>query len=245
MVGRIVRLLTISSLLIAALSAQGGRPLEITFHLPSGHSEEAFLAYEHHEPGGGQIHAGASLPPDHPFVEIPAASDRFKAQLWIPGCKMQRFDVPVDKSDITLQLVCDPLSTVPFRGRVTGVDVGDSARISASYMSMDLCMWLSGCDLKKRCGGSCLGWQFNLIASAAVSSNGTFKIDLPNFAADEIGSEADIDFHISGVKERVLLRPEPATGIQTKTLSIGVAPSYPSEVTFRAVPLNDLSSLTE
>jgi hypothetical protein len=240
MISRVIRLLA-TSLLITALPAQGSGPVKITFDLPNGLSD-AFLAYEYHgSDGGGRVFAGGSLHSEHPFVEIPSTSDEFKAQVWIPGCKMQRFSVPIEKSDITLQPVCDSLNTVHFYGRIKGVDVGSSAQIYVSYMSMGLCFWLSRCGHKHECVGSCPGAQFGKIASGRISPDGTFEVDLPDFASDPIDAGGgELEFKISGLKDHFFLKPEGIQGVE-----IPVSPSYPSEVTFRAVSLNNLSSLTE
>jgi hypothetical protein len=104
-------------------------------------------------------------------------------------------------------------------------------------------MWLDDPDSKKNmfcctCGGP----QIWGIASAPVAPDGTFKLDLPDFGADPIVSgdgSAELQFRISGLKDHFVLQPQPAKGIETKAISIAVAPSYPEEVTFLAVSLKD------
>jgi hypothetical protein len=245
-----IRAFIVASLLIGAMSAQTGQPLKVTFRFPEDVSDKAFIAYSRHdaERSNSHIYVGVTVRADHPSVEIPATTQRFRAQMWIPGCKMQRFDVPVEKLDIELRFVCDPLKTVPFNGRIKGVEVGYSAKISVSFMSMDTCMWLSGWNGEGRWAGDCLGPQIWGIASAAVAPDGTFKFEMPDLNADPNVSgdgDAQLEFRISGLQGYFVLKPQPSKGIETRTLSIDVSPSYPAEVTFLSVPLNDLSSLKQ
>jgi hypothetical protein len=233
-------------LLVGAMSAQDGQTLRIGIVFPEGLTEKASMTYLRRDavPGNGRRYFGVTFHADHSFVEVPATTERFTALVWAPGCKMKHFDVPVEKSNITLQFACDSLSTVPFHGRVKGMEVGDSAEISVSYTSMETCMWLDDPDGKKtRFCCSCGGPQIWRIASAAVAPDGTFKMELPDFGADPIVSgdeSAELEFRIGGLKDYCILQPQAAKGIETKAASIVVAPSYPSEVTFLAVTFKDI-----
>jgi hypothetical protein len=243
-----IRAFIVASLLIGAMSAQTGQPLKVTFRFPEDVSDKAFIAYSRHEAerSNSHIYVGVTVHADHPSVEIPATTQRFRAQMWIPGCKMERFDVPVEKLDIELRFVCDPLKTVPFNGRIKGVEVGYSAKISVSYMSMGTCLWLNGWNGKGGYVADCMGPQIWGIASTSVAPDGTFKMQMPDLKADPIVADdggAELEFRISGLQGYFVLNPQPSKGIEARTLSISVSPSYPAEVTFLAVPLNDLSSL--
>jgi hypothetical protein len=237
-----IRQFMVPLLLVGAASAQSNQPLKVKIVLPEGRSEKASINYEPHDRVSGKSfrHLNVSLRAGHTIVEVPATTDRFKALVWVPGCKMKDFDIPIAKSDIELQFACDPLSTVPFHGRVTGVEVGVSARISASYDAAWICMWLDGAE--KSWAGSCMGPQIGGIAIAPVAPDGTFSMELPDFRDDPfVGGEsnAEIEFRIGGLKDHFILQPQPADGVETKAISIGVARSYPAEVTFLAVPLEE------
>ncbi len=178
--------------------------------------------------GGYNYHFGMSMPFGDSFFEIPAATDRFKALVWAPGCKMQEFDVPVEKVDIELKFVCDPLKTVAFFGRVKSVNIGGSTTISANYMALGTCVRM---DTSKESDLHCGGPQIVGIATAKVATDGSFKIELPDFSADPIASgdpTAEIEFRLdpSTLPTR-LLRPESSSSPQ-----FAVAPSYPVEVSF-------------
>jgi len=232
-------------LLVAAISAQEGRDLKIRIVFPDGLTEKASMSYLRRGalPENGHAYYGVSFHADHSFIEVPWTTERFTALVWAPGCKMKHFDVPVRKSDITLEFNCDLLGTVPFYGRIKGIKVGASAKISVSYMASGTCRWLDGPDGKKNifcceCGGP----QILNISSADVAPDGSFKLDLPDFGRDPIVSSdgsAELDFRIRGLKDNFILQPQPAKGIVTQSISIGVASSYPSEVTFVATSFKD------
>ena len=247
-----IRQLMVPLLLIGAMSTQDGQALKVRIVFPEGLSEKASMTYRLQDAVKANSHRyyGVSLHAGHSFVEIPATTERFRALVWTPGCKMKHFDVPVEKSDIELQFACDPLNTVPFSGRVKGVEVGESAKISASYMAVGTCMWLDGWTAasKETFCCSCGGPQIWGIATAGVAADGAFKMELPDFGADPIvsgDSSAELEFRISGLKGYFILQPQPAKGIETKAVSIAVAPSYPAEVTLLAVPFKDFFRQTQ
>ena len=231
-------------LLVGAISSQDSQSLKVRIAFPEGLAEKASMTYLRRDAveGNSRQYLGVTFHGDHSFVDVPATTERFRALVWAPGCKMKHFDVAVNKSDTELQFACDPLNTVPFHGRVKGVEVGDSAKISVSYTAVGTCMWLQDPDAKEKIAGGCGGPQIWRIGSAAVSSDGTFKMELPDFGADPIASSdgsAELQFRISGLKDNFILQPQPVKGMETKAISIGVAPSYPAEVTFLAVSLKD------
>jgi hypothetical protein len=231
-------------LLLGAMSAQDSESLKIRIAFPEGLAEKASMTYLRRDavPGKGRQHFGVTFHTDDSFVEVPATTERFRALVWAPGCKMRHFDVPVEKSDIKLQFACDPLNTVPFYGRVKGVEVGNSAKISVSYTADGTCLWLNDPSGKKDFCCECGGPQIWRIAAAAVAPDGTFKLDLPDFSSDPIAlnaGSAELEFRIGGLKDYYVLQPQLARGAETRTISIGVAPSYPSEVTFEAVSFKD------
>jgi|HubBroStandDraft_4_1064222.scaffolds.fasta_scaffold03035_5 hypothetical protein len=237
-----IRQLIVPVMLIGAMSTQDSQVLKVRVIFPEGVTDKASMTYGLHDaiPANSHRYLGVSLRAGHSFVEIPATTERFRALVWAPGCRMKHFDVPVEKSDVELQFACEPLNTVPFYGRVKGVEIGDSANISVSYMAVGTCMWLDGWTAasKKMFCCSCGGPQIWGIATAAVAADGAFKVELPDFGNDPIvsgDSSAELEFRISGLKGNFILQPQPVKGIETKAVSIGVAPSYPAEVTFLAV----------
>jgi hypothetical protein len=161
--------------------------------------------------------------------------------VWTPGCKVKQFDVRVEKADIELQFGCEPLADITFFGRVKGADVAGT-KISVSYGGTKTCGWIGEDQTGSLRFIDCIGYQIVGIATAAVTPDGTFKMELPDFSADPIisdDSSSELAFGISGLKGVWLLQPEPTKRLSTKTMSIGVAPSYPGEITFLAVPFDD------
>ncbi len=234
MIVGMLRQLVIPLLMIGAISGQTTQVLKIRIAFPKGHSEKASMTYGLHDPAKDywNLFNHVSMQPGHTFLEIPAETDRFKALVWAPGCQMKHLDVPVEKSDIELQFTCDPLKTVPFQGRAPGINVGSSPRISVAYVSLETLFWYyDGKSLMT----STAAPTISEIATAPVSPDGSFKMELPDLGADPIASReswATLEFRIIGTKGQHLLHPQAAKGIGTRGGEIEVAPSYPVEVTF-------------
>jgi hypothetical protein len=225
-------------LLAATLSAQGVQAPKVRIFFSERHFENASITYGLHQPSRNYYyrHFGISMPSAASFFEIPTAdrfksleaTDRFKALVWAPGCQMKEFDVPVEKSDVELQFVCDPLKTITFHGRVKSVDVSGSVTVSANYMAFGMCVWMDARTEASfvHCGGP----QIVGIGTADVAADGTFKMELPDFSDDPIvsgDSSAELEFRLNGAKEVPLLEPESSQGT-----TLRVAASYPAEVIF-------------
>jgi hypothetical protein len=233
MIGRCTTAIGSSLLLAATMWAQDAQAPKVRILFSEGHLERASMTYGLYQPSGGYSrHFGVTMPSDASFFEIPAATDRFKALVWAPGCKMKEFDVPVENSDIELEFACDPLKNIPFRGRVKSIDISGSVTISANYMAFGTCVWMDACSTGT-CRIHCGGPQIIGISTADVSADGTFNMELPDFSADPIvsgDSSAELEFRLNEAKEILLLRPESSQGT-----TLSVATSYPTEVTFEPV----------
>jgi len=227
--------LVIPLLMIAAISGQAPTVPKIRIVFPDGHSEKAAMTYALHDPAkdSWDLFHNVSMQSGSAHLELPAETDRFKALVWAPGCQMKHLDVPVEKSDIELHFACEPLKTVLFRGRVPGIGVGASPRISVAYVSLETLFWFY--DLKPM-GGSSPAPAIYEIATAPVSPDGSFKITLPDLSADPIASReswATLEFRIIGAKGQHLLQPQAGEGIGLRGGQIKVEPSYPVAVTFK------------
>jgi hypothetical protein len=213
-------------LLMAAISAQNAQVPKVRIFFTEGHFERAAITYGIRWPDGHYSRTfGTSMPAGASFFEIAAATDRFMALVWAPGCKMKEFDVPVGNSDIELHFACDPLKTVTFLGRVKSVDIGGATTISANYMAFGTCVWMDApTDLSViHCGGP----QIVRIGIADVATDGTFRMELPDFSSDPVvsgDSTAEIEFRLNNT---TLLRPESSEGSW-----FGIAASYPARATF-------------
>ena len=223
--------------------AQVSQVPKIRVVFPEGHSEKAWVTYGLHDPARNNWHVnyGASMQAGQTSFEIQAETDRFKAVGWAPGYEMKQFDVTVEKSDVQLWFICDPLNTVLFHGRIEGIHVGNAARISVAYQSIGILFWFY--EGNERWAGSSPAPGIYEIATAAIAPDGAFNLELPDFSSDPIASDdssAELEFRISGLKDNYILRPQTHQGIETGAISIGFAPSYPAEVTFLAVSLRDI-----
>jgi hypothetical protein len=218
--------------LAAVMLAQVTPVPKVRIAFPGGvQSEKVYVRYGLRKPRGTYSSQVARMPAGGSSVEIPAPTDRFKALIWTPGCKIKEFDVPIEKSDIELQFACDPLKTVTLRGRVKSVDIIGPMMLSVDYSGMIACSWEDATELERI--GSCSGLDIKGVATAEVAPDGSFKIELPDFDNDPIVSHAyrELDFWLSGIKGMPFLVPE-----SSPTNSFKVAASYPAEVIF--VPLD-------
>lgn len=223
-----IRQIIVPLLLAVAISAEDTPKVRILF--PE-HFEKASVAYETRKPDGHYIwHVGVSgadsdpnpykllsMPSGASFFEIPAATGRFKAMVWAPGCRVRVFDVPVESSDVELRFACDPLRNIRFVGRVKFVDNQGSATISVDYAGT--CPWSTD-----GCGGP----QFANIASANVAPDGTFNMELPDFNADPVvsgDSGSRFFFTLNEGKRFEHIKPE-----SSEYFWVNVASSYPKEV---------------
>jgi hypothetical protein len=214
--------------------AQAAPVPKVRIAFPGGvHSEKGYVRYGLRKPRGTYSSQVARMPAGGSSVEIPAPTDRFKALVWVPGCKIKEFDVPVEKSDIELQFACDPLRTVTLRGRVKSVDIIGPMTLSVDYSGMIACLWADAIATGFVRITSCSGLDIKAVATAEVAPDGSFKIELPDFNNDPIVSHADreLDFWLSGIKGMPFLVPE-----TSPTNTFKVAASYPAEVIF--VPLD-------
>ena len=222
-------------LMIGTISGQTAQVPKVKITFPKRHRENAAISYGLHDPASNdwELVNRVSMRPGHSVLELPAKTDRFKALLWAPGCQLKRFDVPVGKADVELQFPCAPLKTVPFHGRVVGIRLRKNWRISVAYVTLQTLFWFQ--DQKEGFGSSAAP-EITSIATAHVSRNGTFKMQIPDLSADPIASHeswSELEFRITDGKRDHKLRPQEARGIRTQDAGIKVAPSYPVEVTFK------------
>jgi hypothetical protein len=222
----------VALVLTASMLAQVTPAPKMRIVLPEGvRSENVYMRYGLRQPGGRFPDDVARMPAGVSSFEIPAATDRFKALVWAPGCKIKEFDVAVEKSDIELQFACDPLKTVTLRGRVKSVDIIGSMTLSVDFSGLIACRWADATDLERII--SCSGLDIKGLATAEVAPDGSFTIELHDFNNDPIVSDAnrDLDFWLSGIKGMPFLVPE-----SSASNTFEVATSYPAEVIF--VPLD-------
>jgi hypothetical protein len=239
MIFGMIRSCMVELFLSGAMLAQGTPGPKVRIVLPQAvDSKMVYVRYGLRQPGGTYPSHVARMPAGVSSFEIPAPTDRFKALIWAPGCKIKEFDIPIENSDVELQFACDPLKRVTLRGRVKYVDIIGPMTLSVDYSGMIACLWADAC--KKGCIVSCSGLDVSRVATAEVAPDGSFEIELPDFNNDPIvsGSSRELDFWLSGVKGMPFLVPESSPGSTFK-----VAASYPDEVIF--VPLDFKDSLPQ
>ena len=233
-----IRSCVVGMLLTAAMLAQGSPSPKVRMVLTEGiHSEKVYMRYGLRKPSGYYSSQVARIPAGVSSVEIPAPTDRFKALVWAPGCKIEEFDVPIGKSDIELHYACDPLKTLTLRGRVKSVHIIGPMTLSVDYMGLIACHWTDATTLLRFY--SCSGLDISGVATAEVAPDDSFEIELPDFSNDPIASHAsrELAFWLRGIKEvPPFLVPE-----SSSRNSFDFAASYPDEVIFVPLDFKDAS----
>lgn len=234
MIFGMIRSCMVAMLLTASSLAQDSAAPKVQIVLTQGiHSEKVYVRYGLRKPGGYYSSQVAKVAAGVSSVEIAAPTDRFKALVWAPGCKIKEFDAPIGKSDIELNYACDPLKTVKLRGRVKSIHIIGPMTLSVDYMGMIACFWADADPTRFR-SVSCSGLDISGVATAEVAPDGSFEIELPDFSNDPIASHAShqLALWLRGIKEvPPFLVPE-----STPRNSFEFAASYPDGMIF--VPLD-------
>jgi hypothetical protein len=217
-------------LLGAVLSAQSPPGPNFIIRFADGTKRLTAAQFIFRKPDGSYSQAGASGGETLGSIRIPkltdGPTDGLKARVWTPGCAMEAFDVPLMDADVEVQFVCDPVTTVPLRGRV--VDSPGSTAIAAQYLGRCI-----SAGIEKREGSQCL--LPIQVATAKLETDGSFVIDLPDFKADPVvssDSSATFKFRVRIADGSWrFVKPE-----GSKDPSIAVASSYSEDMRF--VPAN-------
>jgi hypothetical protein len=157
----------------------------------------------------------------------------FHAIAYAPGCEFVTISVDdLTTSNREAEFQCQRLSTTLFQGRIpTSQLQGKDLQVEVLYV----CNWAA-----KFLGFGNGAISPLVVTRVPVETDGTFAIELPDFAADPLwssgGSNAALTFHLvdasTGKALNTLVPPKDiANGI-----SINVASSYPPEVAFGIQP---------
>ncbi len=213
-------LLSLATFMIAqnTTSPVDGGPPPVKIIFGSVSYDKVWIAYGVFGPHGGN--KSFDVPkPSRSYYEIWAAlGDRVRILVWAPDCKMKEFDFQFGGPNGELRFTCDTLKNVTLAGRVQQVDFGGrSGTISVAYDALWPCLFLNYCK-EGFCQVSC-SWQGIPIGHAELGTDGTFRIELPDFSADPIASDGEFSFVVrSGTR-----------GVSMEGLR--VAPSYPGDLT--------------
>jgi hypothetical protein len=161
------------------------------------------------------------------------AATTFRAIAYAPGCQFVTISVDdLSATNREAEFQCQRLSTTLLQGRVpASVINGKDLQVQVLYV----CNWAG-----KALGLGNLAVSPLAVAKVHVDTDGTFAIDLPDFAADPLWSSMADD---AGLTFQLI---DAATGAQLNTLlppkdissgiSLKVASSYPNEVQFTLQP---------
>jgi hypothetical protein len=218
----------------AAQSGQESRWMNIML-LGAVPSEKVHIDYVLEGPFGGSGNFMRPKP-DTPVYRISTyvggkPADQIKGFIWAPGCRMMKFDdLLVGSADVQEYFSCSPLGTVKLVGRIHGAPLSKKPmEVRVDYLAHWACGFFGFMD--------CMVPEIE-VGIATPDADGTFEIELPDFAADPIasGPEGGAEFQLvlREVKPWNLvafLAPETET-LQTLDHGLKIVPSYPQDLVF-------------
>lgn len=170
---------------------------------------------------------------DH-YYEIVALEDgqpasRVKALAWTKGCQIWTFESVVTATDVAFPFRCFPLKSVSLVGRIQQVDfISKPDSLSVSYQSAKLPSFF--CEGFCRFEGPAL--QIPEVASATIAADGSFKVDIPDFAEDPFFSgDSSAEFELSLTSSHMRVGPV-AQDFRSWENGLKTASSYPREMVF-------------
>lgn len=186
-------------------------------------------------PRDGQGHL-VSRKNSPPFYEIDGvvngkAIERFQALVWSPGCKMTFFDVPHVTGNVEEHLICSALNDLTLTGKVRGIDLaGKAATLWVGYYAaMATCFLLHTCDNGRPISCADNFPTIAKIASAPITTDGSFKIDVPDFSTDPLASRGGLVFSVGD--GRRWLEPEREDLRSFHTMGVlKILQSYPGDL---------------
>jgi hypothetical protein len=150
--------------------------------------EKVFGQYVLYGPFGA--YSGFVRKPRSRTIQIPVVvegkpASQLKMFVGAPGCKMATFDIPIlNLLDTQESYSCNPAPTVTLVGQISPTNLlsNKNVTVSVDYMAGWACRFFGFAD--------CMVPQISF-GTAKPDAEGIFKIELPDFGADSIASDAD------------------------------------------------------
>ena len=158
-------------------------------------------------------------------------AETLKAVLYMSGCEMQLIRVDeLRTAPREAEFHCRPLATIPLNGKIDAsvVPAGEDAYVEISYLG----------DWAHSYFGLLDGMVMTLnVAEASVAIDGSFKVALPDFAADPISQGIGKDAYLSLILHsrktgNILAFLQPDESFRNWTGDLKIAPAYPSPLSF-------------
>jgi hypothetical protein len=144
---------------------------------------------------GGFVQKPGSRTIQIPIVVEGKPASQIKMFIGAPGCKMATFDIPIlNLLDTQESFSCNPAPTVTLVGQIRPASLlrNKDATVSVDYMAGWACRFFGFPE--------CMVPQISF-GTTKPDTDGVFKIELPDFSADPIASDAD-----GGTEFRLVLR---------------------------------------
>ena len=232
----------IALLLAASAAAQGDKEqrwvnIVLLGGVPSEKVHINYVLYGPFGASGNFTRAKPGLPSYQISTYIDGkAAGQIKGFIWASGCKMVTFeDLLVDSADVQEFFSCSPLGTVNLAGRIRNTPHGKKpVEVRVDYFAPWACRFFGLMD--------CAVPQIE-VGIVKPDTDGTFEIELPDFAADPIASSSEGGAELQLVLHEVegnlvaFLEPETET-LRTTGRRLKIIPSYPQNLVFSARKIN-------
>jgi hypothetical protein len=217
--------------------AEAQLPRVIITLMPDVPYERVFGHYVLYGPFGAQ--GGFVRKPSSRAIQIPIVvegkpASQIKMFIGAPGCKTATFDIAIlNLLDTQESFSCNPAPTVTLVGQIRPASLlrNKDATVSVDYMAGWACGFFGF--------GDCMVPQISL-GTVKPDTDGIFKIDLPDFSADPIGSDADsgtgLQFILRDAKTYNILAfldPESET-LRNPSGALRISMFYPQNAVFVA-----------
>jgi len=233
--GLLLFLVTVS--FTASLGAQSGNASNDIFTItvaPPISAKDVQIRYLLTDDQGSHWFATTYQGEDEKIVIQPGAEGRtarsLRAIIYAPGCQFGTIRVDdLQASTRQGEFRCQKLQEIEFHGRT---DVSVFGQTPVKMEALYVCEWAA------RFFGIANGAVSPIsVGKAAVNSDGSFTISMPDFTTDplwaSLSNNASLLFEAVDTQSGKHFNTQPTSGELTHTGALKVASAYPSEVDFR------------
>jgi hypothetical protein len=226
-------------LLIAkCIVAQAAPGPKLNIFVPASIASESLEVHYYLYGSFGAFGGFIKAKPDSEFIEIPLLvkgkpANEIKLFAWAPGCKIETFDIYLKALDVRESYSCNSLLGIPLVGQLSDTSLlrQKPAEIRVDYFAGWACDFFGLPD--------CMVPQISL-GTTKIKMDGSFEIDLPDFAADPavLNSRFDSEFQVALREVKTwnlvaFLSPE-LTTMRTPGGALKPTLSYPQPTVFIA-----------
>ena len=174
------------------------------------------------------------------LITIPLAFEQkaataIKGLVWAAGCEIETFDMPLEGLDVQRTFSCRPQRTVKLSGKMRDTESIDlkQVEIRVHYLAGWACWFFNVSD--------CMVPEISL-GTTTLAADGSFEIDLPDFAVDPTASQPVSGFQLVLQEVKTgnpiaYLHPEQES-LRTPGRDLKILPEYPQPTVFIAMRIH-------